>query len=208
MKRTIAAALAGVTLAGAIGVGVAAAAGGEGPGGRVADVLAGLVSKGAISQEQADAVEKALTDAREEAWAGRDELRAERDQLLKDVLGMSAEEVREQLRAGKTLKEIAGDKAQALADAVVAQVEKRTKEAVAAGRMTQERADEAVAHAKEHAQAWLDGTSEDLGRGLLGLGGKGRMGPGGGHELRRQRSGPGAFLAYTRSSPIRVRSGS
>ena len=185
MKRITIAAVAGVALTGVIGIGVAAAATGTGPGGLISDALSGLVSKGTITQKQADAVEKALEDAQDDMRAERDQMRAERDaevdSLLTDVLGMTSEELRDQLAAGKTLKEIAGDKAQDLADAYVAQVEAQTKEAVEAGRMTQERADDAVEHAKEHAQEWLDGESDSLGRGLLGFGGRGHGmgGPGG-----------------------------
>ena len=196
MKRITIAAVAGVALTGVIGIGVAAAATGTGPGGLISDALAGLVSKGTISQEQADAVEEALEDARDDRRAERDQLRTERlaevDALLEDVLGMTSAEVREQLAAGKTLKEIAGDKAQALADAYVAQAEERAAQAVSDGRITQERADDLVAHAKEHAEEWLSGESDSLGRGMLGFGGRGHgMGGPGGHHGGGRGMGPG-----------------
>ena len=62
MRRTVTAAVAGVVLAGAVGAGAAWAATGDGPGGRLADVLAGLGTNGTIDQEQADAVEKAAQE--------------------------------------------------------------------------------------------------------------------------------------------------
>jgi hypothetical protein len=192
MKRSAVAAVAGLTLAGAVGIGVASAATGSGPGDRIADALAGLVTEGTITQKQADAVAEALGKARAEAREERDQRRAERqaevDALVKDTLGMTRDELREQLRAGKTLKEIAGGKADDLAAGAIALVEQGTKEAVADGRLTQAQADEIVARAKERAKAWLAGEDDGLGLGLL-MGGRGmRGGMHGGMGM-----GPGGF---------------
>ena len=113
MKRSVSAAVVGVALAALIGVGVAAASDGTGPAGRLADVLSGLVSKGTITQQQADAVDEALTDSwqqeRTEREADRVARKAEIDAVLKDTLGMDADAVREQIQGGKTLREVAGE---------------------------------------------------------------------------------------------------
>lgn len=188
MKRTTAAILAGIVLAGAAGAGVAAAATGDGPGSRIADILSGLVKSGTINQEQADAVAKAIEEERAQARTEREEHMAERraevEALLQDTLGMSLDEVRSQLQSGKTLREIAGDKADELAAGAKANAEKHLAEEVSEGRITQEQADDMLAALDERIQAWLDGTETGMGRGLglglLGLGGgPGGHGPGG-----------------------------
>jgi hypothetical protein len=205
MKRTVTAAVAGVALTGMIGIGVAAAATGTGPGSLISDALAGLVEDKTLTQEQADAVAKALEDAHDDARAERDQRRTERqaevDALLQDTLGMSRDQVHEQLAAGKTLKEIAGDKADELAAGALALADEELDEAVSDGRLTQEQADEALARAKEQADAWLAGEQVQMGRGfalgfLLGrgmgggpdeMGGPGGMGRHGGRGM-----GPGS----------------
>ena len=129
MKRSVSAAVAGVALAALIGAGVAAASDGTGPAGRFADALSGLVSKGTITQQQADAVSEALSDSWEQERAEREADRAARkaeiDALLKDTLGMDADAVHEQIRGGKTLREVAGDSADELAAGMLNLVGKR-----------------------------------------------------------------------------------
>ena len=184
MKRTITAALTGVALAALIGAGVAAAANGDGPAGRLADALSGLVTKGTITQEQADAVSEALTESweqeRAEREADRTERQAEIDALLQETLGMDFEAVRAKIAEGKTLLEIAGDSADELADGMVDLVDTRLDEAVKEGRITQEQATETLARAKERADSWVAGEETGrMGRGLgLGLLFGPEMGPG------------------------------
>jgi polyhydroxyalkanoate synthesis regulator phasin len=175
MKRSVSAAVAGVALAALIGAGVAAASDGTGPAGRFADALAGLVSKGTITQQQADAVSEALTDSWEQERAEREADRAARkaeiDALLKDTLDMDADAVREQIRAGRTLREVAGDSADKLAAGMLNLVGKRLDAAVKDGRITQSQAEETLSRAKTRADAWVAGEdTAALGRGLgLGL---------------------------------------
>lgn len=182
MKRTMTAAVAGVALAGIAGAGIAVAATGDGPGGRLADVLASLVEKGTINQKQAEAVEEALGDARVEALAEREQHRAEQqaevDALLKDTLGVTREQLRERLAAGETLREIAGGNADEFAAGLQKMQREHLDEAVADGRMTQEQADQFRARSDERVQSWLDGEDVGLGR-EFGLGPLGRgMGDG------------------------------
>lgn len=186
MKRTATAAIAGVALAGLIGVGAAAAANGTGPGEHLAEVLSGLVDKGTISQQQADDVAKALTDARAEQWAEREqertEHRAETDALLLQTLGMDMDALHERLAQGETLLEIAKEKdaARELADGMVGLLATRLDEAVAEGRITSSQAEETLTAARSRADAWLDGqeTGPGAGLGLLLGGGMGRWGVG------------------------------
>lgn len=195
MKRTMTAAVAGVALAGIAGAGIAVAATGDGPGGRLADVLASLVEKGTIDQKQADAVEEALGDAREEAWAEREQHRAEQqaelDALLDDTLGLTHEQLRERLAAGETLRDIAGENADEFAERLQQMQQEHLDEAVAEGRMTQEQADQFRARSQERVQSWLDGEDVGLGR-EFGLGPLGRgMGDGARGERHGMGRGPG-----------------
>lgn len=206
MKRSATAAIAGVALAGLIGVGVAAAADGSGPAGRLADALSGLVSKGTITQEQADAVGQALTDSWAQERAQRDQdrtaRRAEIDALLTKTLGMDSDAVREQMQAGKSLREIAGDSADELAAGMLDLVGKRLDTAVKDGRITQAQAEETLSRAKARADAWVAGQDtgmmgRGLGLGLLlgpGMGPDGELGGGMGPGMRgmhRDGFGPG-----------------
>jgi polyhydroxyalkanoate synthesis regulator phasin len=175
MKRRVSAAVAGVALAALIGVGVAAAAEGSGPAGRVAEALGGLVSRGTITQQQADAVSQALTDSweqeRAEREADRAARRAEVDALLQRTLGKDAEAVREEIRGGKTLREVAGDSADELAAGMLDLLGKRLDTAVKDGRITQDQAEETLSRATTRADAWVAGDDSGMmGRGLgLGL---------------------------------------
>lgn len=187
MRRTVTAVVAGVALTATVGIGMASAANGTNPATYISDALAGLVKDGTINQSQADAVAEALDDARDQAKEDRQAKRAERtgqvDALLQDTLGLSRSEVAAQLRDGKTLKQIAGDKADELAAGALKLVRAGLDDAVASGRLTQEQADRAYDRAKERADAWLAG--DDDARGglwmLMGLGGRG-MGGGMGHH--------------------------
>jgi polyhydroxyalkanoate synthesis regulator phasin len=188
MKRRVSAAVAGVALAALIGAGVAAAAEGSGPAGRVAEALAGLVSRGTITEAQADAVSEALTDSweqeRAEREADRAARRAEVDALLQKTLGMDSEEVRAQIQGGKTLREVAGDSADELAAGMLDLLGKRLDTAVKDGRITQDQAEETLSRAEARAKSWVAG--EDTGRMGRGMGLGLLFGPGTGEGF-----GPG-----------------
>lgn len=184
MKRTVTAAVAGVALAGLIGVGVATAADGNGPASRLGEVLSGLVNKGTITQQQADEVAEALTEAHADAWAERDEARAQReaeiDDLLQNTLGKDLAGVRAELAQGRTLLEVAGDDADDLAAAMLDLLGQRLDQAVDEGRLTDDQAAAALDRANERADAWLAGETTGRGGGLgLLLGGMGPQGHGG-----------------------------
>jgi polyhydroxyalkanoate synthesis regulator phasin len=108
-----------------------------------------LVQDGTITQAQEDAVIQALKDALPRD--GRGELR---ERLLRaaikvsaETIGITPQELRAELQAGKSIAEVAAehnvsvdDVKQALVDAATAKI----NEAVANGRITQERADNLI----------------------------------------------------------------
>ena len=102
---------------------------------------------------------------------------------------MDADAVREQIRGGKTLREVAGDSADELAAGMLNLVGKRLDTAVKDGRITQAQAEETLTRAKARADAWVAGEdTAALGRGLgLGL----LFGPGMGPD---EGFGPGAGM--------------
>lgn len=123
--------------------------------------LAQAVENGKLTQEQADEI---LADAP----AKLDEfLSAPTSELGKgmkhgfggigqnvlatvaEVLGTDEETLKTQLKEGSTLAEIAGDQTQAVIDALVADANEHIDQAVADGKLTQERADEMKANLAE-----------------------------------------------------------
>jgi hypothetical protein len=169
MKKTIAAAtvaasiavggLTGAVLGTPVLAGAAESAGGAV--GWVQDALGDLVDDGTITQAQADAVGTALEEARPARPHGgfghRGPIGAE---VLSEALGLTPEELRAELEAGKTVAAIAGEQGvevQAVIDAVVAALEEHLDEKVAAGELTQEEADERLAGAEERATALVNG---------------------------------------------------
>jgi hypothetical protein len=111
---------------------------GKGPEAQIASVLSGLVTKGTITQAQADAItaafvaEHAARDASRPLPADRAAL----DALIASTLGIDAATIKSRLQAGETLAAIAGSKKAALIDALVADETKRIDARVTAGTLT------------------------------------------------------------------------
>jgi polyhydroxyalkanoate synthesis regulator phasin len=104
-------------------------------------ILSGLVTKGTITQVQADAVKAAVLSAAETAKANRPEKvggpdRAAMDALVSSTLGIDSATIKSRLQAGETLASIAGDKKDALIAALVAEHSKKIDAKVAAGKIT------------------------------------------------------------------------
>jgi polyhydroxyalkanoate synthesis regulator phasin len=128
---------------------------------RMREAIQPLVDDGTLTADQADAVVAQLIDAapdreeRRENRAERREARQERRQApeaVQELLGLSPEEIREQLRAGSTLGEIAtaqGVDPQAVVDAIVTELTERVDAAVAEGRIDAEEAAEKLDGAEE-----------------------------------------------------------
>jgi hypothetical protein len=174
MRKTIAAASIAVTGLGVLGLGSAAIAGAQDDpsddesGGWVEDALSGLVDDGTITQDQADAVEGALDDARPDHGFGhRGFLLGPGGDLstLADSLGIDEDRLRSDLEDGKTIADIAeeqGVDVQDVVDDIVAAQRERLDEAVADGDLTQEEADEILAGAEERVTAFVNGERPDL----------------------------------------------
>ncbi|WP_345712980.1 hypothetical protein, partial [Kineococcus glutinatus] len=131
----------------------------------IKDALAGLVTDGSITQEQADEVATTLESS--------DALRGGRGghgggfggkgfglDAAATALGMSAEDLRTALQAdGATLASIAEDEGvdeQTVIDALVAAATERLNQAVTDGRLTQEQADERIAELPEQVKEQVE----------------------------------------------------
>lgn len=176
MRKAIAAASIAVSGLGVLGLATAIAGAQDAPsdddgGGWVQDALGGLVEDGTITQEQADAVEEALEDARpDQGFGGRfghpgfalgfgGEL-----STVAESLGIDEDELRSALEDGRTIAEIAeelGVDVQDVVDDIVAAQRARLDDAVAEGYLTQEDADEILAGAEERASALVNGERPD-----------------------------------------------
>jgi hypothetical protein len=115
---------------------------GKGHEAQIASVLSGLVTKGTITQAQADAVIAALEADRAAKDADRPlaKDRAAIDALVASTLGIDSPTIKSRLKAGETLAAIAGSKKAALIDALVAEESKRIDAAVTAGKLTADQA--------------------------------------------------------------------
>jgi hypothetical protein len=141
----------------------------SGAAGWVEEALGGLVTDGTITQAQADAVGTALEAARPAHGPG---LRGgAKLEAVAEALGITADELRTELEAGKTIATVAGEKdveVQAVVDAIVAAHKAHLDEEVAAGDLTQEEADARLEGAEARATAMVNGETP--------LGGRGRHG--------------------------------
>jgi hypothetical protein len=134
--------------------------------GWVQDALSGLVGDGTITQEQADAVETALQDARPERQGHG--FRHLGDGTVADALGMTEDELRDALAGGPSVSDVAaaqGVEVQAVVEAVIADLEARLADRVEAGHITQDRADELLAGAEERVTAFIEGETPASGGG-------------------------------------------
>jgi polyhydroxyalkanoate synthesis regulator phasin len=109
----------------------------KGPRAEVAAVLTALVTKGTITQAQADAITAALTAAevaRPDKPLGAD--KQARLALISSTIGVDAATIKARLAAGETLAAIAAAKKDALITALVADETKRIDAAVTDGKLT------------------------------------------------------------------------
>lgn len=163
-----------------------AASGKLGRGEELSALLSTLVTKGTITQAQADAIIAAHTAAE----AARDALRPpkgdkasvdERLAVIAKTLGIDTTTVLSRLKGGETLATIAGAKKDALIAALVADETKRIDAAVTAGTLTAAQATELKANLVAHVTDEVNSTRpigpkmDDRG----GMGGKGGRGHGG-----------------------------
>jgi polyhydroxyalkanoate synthesis regulator phasin len=164
------------------------AAGKVGRGAELSALLATLVSKGTITQAQADAI----IAAQSAAEAARDALRPAKDDLkgpfgdkltvIASALGTDTTTVLTRLKAGDSLATIAGAKKDALIAALVADETKKIDAAVTAGTLTSAQATQLKANLVAHVTAEVNATAPvggPQGGPMGGKGGKGGRGHGG-----------------------------
>jgi polyhydroxyalkanoate synthesis regulator phasin len=96
-----------------------------------------------------------------------------------EELGMTASDLVTELRAGKSIADVAQEKGvdvQKITDAYLAQLGEQLSQAVEAGRLTQEQADSMLEQAKERVPEMLNGTWEGRGPGRFPGGFPDKMG--------------------------------
>jgi polyhydroxyalkanoate synthesis regulator phasin len=152
---------------------------GVGPEQALATILKDLVSKGTLTQAQADALTAAVTAAKAAHDADRpmggkggplDADRAAMEALVSTTIGVDSATIKSRLQAGESLAQIAGAKKDALIAALVANETKRIDAAVTAGKLTAAQATEKKANLVAH-------VTEEVNE----VGGKGPKGGRGGH---------------------------
>ena len=116
--------------------GIASAHDGMGKGAGLSTLLSDLVKKGTITQSQADAITKALSDKAAAIDADRAADRAAKEAVITSTLGIDATTLRTRLQAGESLATIAGAKKDALIAAIVAFETKEIDAKVTAGKIT------------------------------------------------------------------------
>ena len=152
---------------------------GVGPEQALATILKDLVTKGTLTQAQADAVTAAAAAAKAAHDANRpmgpkggplNADRAAMEALVSTTIGVDSATIKSRLQAGESLAQIAGAKKDALIAALVANETKRIDAAVTAGKLTAARATEMKANLVAH-------VTEEVNE----VGGKGPKGGRGGH---------------------------
>jgi hypothetical protein len=128
--------------------------------GWMTDTLSKLVTDGTITQAQADAVASALQAARPQRGPGGPGGRGfGNPQVVADALGITPEQLRTELEAGKSLADVAaahGVAEQTLIDAIVNDHKTHLAADVAAGRLTQAEADQRLADLASHVKDMVE----------------------------------------------------
>lgn len=129
------------------------------------EALQPLIDDGTLTQAQADAVISTLQEARPERGPGLGHRHGGEGRIgsgaAAEALGMTRDELREALRSGQTIADIASEKGvelQTVVDAMVASAEERLAEKVADGTLTQEEADARLAEITETINDRVNGT--------------------------------------------------
>jgi len=155
----------------------------DGPLQAIRDALAGLVSDGTLTQEQADTVASTLDEAGvlHHGHGGPRFGRLLDLEVAAETLGITPDELRTALgEEGTTLADVAeeqGVETSVLVEALVAAATERLQDAVADGRLTQEQADERAADLPEQLAAAVERELRGPGHGHgHGFGGPGRRG--------------------------------
>ena len=157
---------------------------------RLTEVLQPLVTDGTLTQAQLDKVIATLGEAGPMGdQGGRGGRGGPGLAVVAETLGMIEAEVRDAISGGQTLAQLAeakGSTAQAVIDAMLAEVKAHLDEEVAAGDHTQEDADAKLAEATTRITELVNSTAPvgPMGGGEMGGRGPGGRGPGGHHGDR------------------------
>lgn len=144
------------------------------PGERLRALLQGLVDDGTLTAEQADTVTEYLVENRPEREHHRRGPRPGMDgDVVAELIGIGVDELREGLRSGSTIAEIAainGVDVDTVIDALVAEAEAHLDLAVESGRLTEEEAAEKAETLEERITARVNGERPErpFGHGLGG----------------------------------------
>ncbi len=194
LNKKIAAGVAGLTMAGAAfvagpalaqtddGTDVTDATETEAPRPQLGDALQELVDNGTITQDQLDSIVEQF-EARRAEGEGRfgghhGHGPGEASEVVTSLLGIEEDALREALRSGQTLAEVAeanGVSSDALIDELVAERNARLDDKVADGSLTAEEADEIRANIEERVTARVNGERPERPEGFGGF--PGRPGP-------------------------------
>jgi hypothetical protein len=174
-----------------------------GPEEAIASVLSALVTKGTITQAQADAITaafKAAAPARDIAGPGmgfgpRGADRAALEALVSKTIAVDTATIRTRLAAGESLGAIAGAKKAELITVLVAEETKRIDAAVTAGKLTAEQATTLKAGLTAHVTAEVDRVGGKGGPGMGDMGKGGKADKGGRGHGDRGKGGPGMGAA-------------
>ena len=153
----------------------------------IASVLTALVTKGTITQAQADAIKTAFAAAapvrgidkpgKGMGLLGED--RAAAEALISKTIGVDTATIRTRIAAGESLGAIAGAKRAELITVLVAEATKRIDAAVTAEKMTAAQATSLKAGLTAHVTAEVDQVGGKRGPGMGGKEGKHDRGHGG-----------------------------
>ena len=165
-----------------------------GPEEAVNSVLSALVTKGTITQAQADAIKAAFAaaapvrgiDGPGKGMGPNDADRVALEALVSKTIGIDSATIRTRLAAGESLAAIAGAKKAELISVLVAEETKRIDAAVTAGKLTAAQATTLKADLTAHVTAEVDQVG---GKGGPGMGGPDRGGKG--EKGGRGHGGPG-----------------
>ena len=132
----------------------------EGTKDRVKDVLDKLVANGTITQAQEEAILKAFRAAAGDKGADLKHVVGDLGKLASDYLGLPPGQIKQQLKDGKSLGEIAnatpGKSRDGLMRFLVEQVTAQVDKALADGKITKEQADRMKSHLTEHVTKFVD----------------------------------------------------
>lgn len=145
------------------------------------DVLAALVAKGTITQAQADAITKAMDDARAAHGPGRGHgqlagmfgFLRNTEKAVADAIGITPEQLRDELRGGSTIAEVAkahGVAESTVVDAIVSQATEKIDQAVSDGHLTEAQAAKLKKGIRDLATKVVEGRGLGFGGGFGGPG--------------------------------------